>query len=199
MDIRSKLQITWASITTAYRLGVLELAANILVQIIGFIIPATIYTLIDVAFPNFSQRHKIQGARRQPTRPQLMHCIRISLSNHILLVAMHGMALYMAGLDYSFMNLDPVIPSLRTFAVDFVFALLAREISFYYIHRALHQPSIYVYIHKIHHKYITPVAFTAEYAHPVEHILANVLPISLPLYLKGAHALSIMAFVTVEL
>jgi sterol desaturase/sphingolipid hydroxylase (fatty acid hydroxylase superfamily) len=128
-----------------------------------------------------------------------MHCIRIALSNHILLVAMHGMALYMAGLDYSFMNLDPVIPSLRTFAVDFVFALLAREMSFYYIHRALHHASIYVYIHKIHHKYITPVAFTAEYAHPVEHILTNVLPISLPLYLKGAHALSIMAFVTFEL
>jgi hypothetical protein len=53
MDIRSHLQITWASITTAFRLGVIELAANILVQIIGFIIPATIYTLIDVASRTF--------------------------------------------------------------------------------------------------------------------------------------------------
>jgi methylsterol monooxygenase len=50
----------------------------------------------------------------------------------------------------------------------------------------------------MHHKYITPVAFAAEYAYPIKHILANVLPITLPLYLKGAHGLSIMAFVTFE-
>ncbi|KAJ5154407.1 sterol desaturase [Penicillium coprophilum] len=95
--------------------------------------------------------------------------------------------------------MDPIVPSLKTFIVDFAFGLLAREVSFYYVHRALHHPSIYVYIHKMHHKYITPVAFAAEYAHPVEHLFANVLPITLPLYLKGAHFLSITAFGIFEL
>lgn len=87
----------------------------------------------------------------------------------------------------------------ESFIGDFLFALLAQEISFYYVHRALHHPRIYTYIHKMHHKYITPVAFAAEYAHPIEHILANVLPVTLPLHLKGAHGLTIMAFVTFEL
>ncbi|CAG8218623.1 unnamed protein product [Penicillium salamii] len=128
--------------------------------------------LIDVVFPKFSQSHKIQSPRRQPTRQQILHCIKISLFNHIISMAMHGAILYVAG---------------------------AQEISFYYVHRALHHPRIYTYIHKMHHKYITPVAFAAEYAHPIEHILANVLPVTLPLHLKGAHGLTIMAFVTFEL
>lgn len=199
MEFHSKLQTTWTGIITTYRPGVIELVANVLVQTIGFVIPATFYMLIDVFFPKFSQRHKIQDARRQPTRQQILHCIKISLFNHTIVLVMHGVMLYIKGFDHSFMVLDAPIPSLTTFVGDFIFAQLAREVSFYYIHRALHHPSIYAYIHKMHHKYITPVAFAAEYAHPVEHILANVLPIALPLYLKGAHAVTLLAFVAFEL
>ncbi|KAJ5675495.1 sterol desaturase [Penicillium macrosclerotiorum] len=200
MDLHWKLQTTWTSIITTYRLGIIEIVADILVQIVGFIIPAAVYMLIDVLFPKFSQRHKIQGPRRQPTRQEILHCIKISLFNNFISIAMHGTMLYIAGgFDHSMMNFDATIPSLKTFIGDFVFALLAREISFYYVHRAFHHPRIYAYVHKMHHKYITPVAFAAEYAHPIEHILANVLPVTLPLYLKGAHGLSIMAFVTFEL
>ncbi|KAJ5338484.1 hypothetical protein N7452_005212 [Penicillium brevicompactum] len=200
MDLHSQLQTIWTSIITTYRPGVIEIVADILIQLVGFIIPAAIYMLIDVVFPKFSQHHKIQDPRRQPTRQQILHCIKISLFNHTISMAMHGAMLYIAGgFDHSLMNFGPDIPSLTTFIGDFFFALLAREISFYYVHRALHHPRIYAYIHKMHHKYTTPVAFAAEYAHPIEHILANVLPITLPLYLKGAHGLSIMAFVTFEL
>lgn len=199
MDFRSKLQTTWTGIITTYRPGVVELVADVLVQIIGFVIPATCYMLIDVFFPKFSQRHKIQGPRRQPTRQQILHCIRISLFNHALVLVMHGVMLYIKGFDHSFIVLDAPLPSLTTFIGDFVFAQLAREVSFYYVHRALHHPSIYAYIHKMHHKYITPVAFAAEYAHPVEHILANVLPIALPLYLKGAHGVTFFTFTAFEL
>ncbi|KAL4986828.1 hypothetical protein BDW68DRAFT_178424 [Aspergillus falconensis] len=60
-------------------------------------------------------------------------------------------------------------------------------------------PSVYAYIHKMHHKYITSMAFTVEYAHAAEHILTNVLPITLPLYLKGTRFSSIMFFVIFEL
>ncbi|KAL4958677.1 sterol desaturase family protein [Aspergillus stella-maris] len=97
------------------------------------------------------------------------------------------------------LNLDPTIPGWRTLVGDFIFGLLAREISFYYVHRILHHPRLYPHIHKMHHKYTAPVAFAAEYAHPVEHLLANVLPITLPLYLKGAHFVSIMLFGVFEL
>lgn len=46
----------------------------------------------------------------------------------------------------------------------------------------------------MHHKYTALISFAAEYAHPVEHVITNVLPIILPLTLKGTHFLSLMAF-----
>ncbi|PLB54518.1 sterol desaturase [Aspergillus steynii IBT 23096] len=199
MDLHSQLQAAWSHATTTYRPGTIEFAAIILVQIVGFLIPASFYLLIDTLFPKFSQRHKIQDARRQPTRQQILHCVKVTLFNHVWSVALAGLMLSFTGLDHAITNLDPIVPPFKTFLVDFAFGLLAREISFYYVHRALHHPSVYVYIHKMHHKYTAPVAFAAEYAHPVEHLLANVLPITLPLYLKGAHMLSLMAFVLFEL
>ncbi|OJI97977.1 hypothetical protein ASPVEDRAFT_37436 [Aspergillus versicolor CBS 583.65] len=199
MDLHGKLQAAWGHIISTYKPGTIELTGVILTQVIGFIIPATLYILIDTIFPKFSRRHKIQDARRQPTRQQVLHCVKVTLFNHVWVVALPGLLIWFTGLDHATMNLDPTVPPWTDFIIDFVFGLLAREVSFYYIHRALHHPSIYVYIHKMHHKYVTPVAFAAEYAHPVEHILANVLPITLPLYLKGAHSLSIMGFVVFEL
>lgn len=199
MDLHYSLQAAWDHIITTYKPGTIELAGSIITQIVGFIIPATLYMFIDTVFPKFSQRHKIQDARRQPTRQQVLHCVKVTLFNHVWVVALHALLVWFAGLDHATLNLDPIVPPWTEFIVDFAFGLLAREVSFYYIHRALHHPRIYVYIHKMHHKYITPVAFAAEYAHPVEHILANVLPIALPLYLKGAHFLSVMGFVTFEL
>ncbi|KAL3457540.1 hypothetical protein BJX64DRAFT_293030 [Aspergillus heterothallicus] len=199
LDIHFHAQKAWNHVLATYRPGTIELAGSIGTQIVGFIIPATIYMLIDVVFPVFSQRHKIQNQRRQPTAAQIAHCIKVSLFNHVWIIAIHIALVYATGLDKATLNLDPILPGWKTLATDFIIGLLAREISFYYVHRALHHPSIYVYIHKMHHKYITPVAFAAEYAHPVEHLLANVLPITLPLYLKGAHFVSIMLFATFEL
>lgn len=199
MDVHARLQSIWTDIIATHKPGTIELMGSILSQVVGFILPATIYILIGTLFPTFSQRHKIQSAGRQPTRQQIQHCIKVSLFNHVWIMALQFSLLYLWGFDHAILNMDPIVPPLGTFVVDFVFGLLAREISFYYVHRALHHPSIYFYIHKMHHKYITPVSFAAEYAHPVEHLFANVLPVTLPLYLKGAHFLSIMIFGVFEL
>ncbi|EAW16917.1 sterol desaturase family protein [Aspergillus fischeri NRRL 181] len=199
MDVHAQLQTAWTDIITTYRPGTIEFTGIVLSQVVGFILPATVYMLIDTLFPKFSQRHKIQGARRQPTRHQIQHCIKVCLFNHAWIVALQFILLYLRGFNHAYLNMEPTVPSLKTFIVDCIFGLLAREVSFYYVHRALHHPSIYAYIHKMHHKYTTPVAFAAEYAHPVEHLLANVLPIMFPLYLKGAHFLTVMAFGVFEL
>jgi methylsterol monooxygenase len=41
----------------------------------------------------------------------------------------------------------------------------------YLMHRALHHPAIYGYIHKVHHTYAAPFSFAAEYAHPAETLI----------------------------
>jgi len=71
------------------------------------------------------------------------------------------------------------LPSLPYAIASFVFFIICREISFYYSHRLLHHPLLYKHIHKKHHIWTSPVAIAATYAHPVEHVVSNVIPLIL--------------------
>lgn len=51
-----------------------------------------------------------------------------------------------------------------------LFGLLA-EVWFYYMHRALHHPSVYKHFHKKHHKFTAPISAAALYFHPVESVI----------------------------
>ncbi|KAJ5154408.1 sterol desaturase [Penicillium coprophilum] len=83
MDVHAQLQSAWTDIIATYKPGTIEFIGSILAQVVGFILPATIYMLIDTLLPKFSWRHKIQGARRQPTRQQIQHCVKVCLFNHV--------------------------------------------------------------------------------------------------------------------
>ncbi len=56
---------------------------------------------------------------------------------------------------------------------------------FYSFHRLLHTPWFFNNIHYQHHEFIEPVAVATLYAHPVEHLFANVLSFLIPVVLIG--------------
>ena len=71
-----------------------------------------------------------------------------------------------------------------------VHALLA-EGAFYAFHGLLHwSPFLYKSIHKIHHRYTAPTAMTCVYAHPLEFVFGNVLPIYLGPILCNSHPIT---------
>jgi len=56
-------------------------------------------------------------------------------------------------------------------------AVAANDFGFYAAHRLLHEaPGVYARVHKQHHEYKATIGFAAEYANPLEALLANLLP-----------------------
>ena len=43
-------------------------------------------------------------------------------------------------------------------------------------------------------RFTAPIAFSAQYAHPIEHIVSNILPIGIPALGMRIHVLSWYAF-----
>lgn len=96
-----------------------------------------------------------------------------------------------------------VLPSLSEFLFQMTIFTLIEEVLFFYAHWAFHHRSIYKYIHKKHHEWTAPIAFEAVYAHPIEHLISNLMPASVGPLLFNSHVLvtlfyfSLITFVTV--
>jgi len=54
--------------------------------------------------------------------------------------------------------------------------LIVNEVLFFYAHWALHHPILYKYIHCVHHEFTAPFALAAIHAHPIELVIADLIP-----------------------
>lgn len=65
--------------------------------------------------------------------------------------------------------------------------ILIAEFSFYFVHRLLHVRFFFEKVHYVHHRMHTPVAFSALYAHPLEVLFGNVVPLALGVAVLRPH------------
>lgn len=79
------------------------------------------------------------------------------------------------------------LPTFHSVLFELAVFLLVEEIGFYYSHRFLHSKFIYKYIHKQHHEWTSPIAVTALYANPIEHVFSNIFPPFLGVFIMGSH------------
>ncbi|KAI8798362.1 fatty acid hydroxylase domain-containing protein 2 [Biomphalaria glabrata] len=86
------------------------------------------------------------------------------------------------------------LPSVNRVLLELAVFAVVEEIGFYYSHRLLHHPRLYKYIHKKHHEWTAPVGIVSIYAHPVEHVFANLVPPGLGPILMGSHLFTAWLF-----
>lgn len=145
--------------------------------------------------PKFSQKHRIQP-QVATTWEDIKQALMVVGRNQLMNTALQIFSLYLNAIGNKppALSFSKELPSLLEVVLQVTLCHLIREVLFYYSHRFLHRPKLYPKIHKIHHKFTAPVALAAQYAHPIEHLVANIIPTALPCMLLHTHALTNLAF-----
>ncbi|XP_059126593.1 fatty acid hydroxylase domain-containing protein 2 isoform X2 [Peromyscus eremicus] len=141
--------------------------------------------------PTFISRYRIQLGKNEPVDPvKLRQSVRTVVFNQTMI------SLPMLVIFYPFFKWrgDPCsreLPTFHWFLVELALFTLAEEIFFYYAHRLLHHPTLYKKIHKKHHEWTAPIGVISLYAHPIEHVVSNMLPVMVGPLAMGSHLSSI--------
>ncbi|XP_052614363.1 fatty acid hydroxylase domain-containing protein 2-like [Peromyscus californicus insignis] len=149
--------------------------------------------------PTFISRYRIQLGKNEPVDPvKLRQSIRTAVFNQTMI------SLPMLVIFYPFFKWrgDPFcrdLPTFHWFLVELALFTLVEEILFYYSHRLLHHPTLYKKIHKKHHEWTAPIGVISVYAHPIEHVVSNMLPVMVGPLAMGSHLSSITVWLSLAL
>jgi sterol desaturase/sphingolipid hydroxylase (fatty acid hydroxylase superfamily) len=133
-----------------------------------------------------------------PSQDMINENIRSCLLNHFIV---QPIILYFAydGFVYFGMTIHGEIPPLSLILRDYLVSIAINDTLFYWFHRLAHHPSIYKYVHKHHHRYNHSIGIAAEFAHPLEDALCNILPTILGCLLLGSHIFTFWSWLTLRL
>ncbi|KAJ3281807.1 hypothetical protein HK104_011262 [Borealophlyctis nickersoniae] len=190
------LSNSWTYLVDTYSQESLFVAGTFLIQLVVFWVPGLIYLFLDIYQPPFSQRHKIQPTLHIPLS-QIRECILVVLRNQFLVSVPTQLLSY--PMMVHTLHATKTLPSAAELARDLPVSFVVREILFYYSHRLLHHRSIYRYIHKSHHRFTAPIAISSEYAHPLEHVVSNILPIVAGPTLMRSHLVTLWIWISFTL
>uniref|UniRef100_A0A8C3F3L5 Fatty acid hydroxylase domain containing 2 n=2 Tax=Chrysemys picta bellii TaxID=8478 RepID=A0A8C3F3L5_CHRPI len=144
--------------------------------------------------PTFITRYRIQLGKNDPVDPaKLRQAVHTVLLNQ-LFISLPMMMLMLPIMKWRGQPCSKELPTFHWFLLELSIFILVEEILFYYSHRLVHHPLLYKRIHKKHHEWTAPVGVVSLYAHPVEHVFSNMLPLLVGPIILGSHVASIMVW-----
>jgi methylsterol monooxygenase len=159
-------------------------------------VPGLAFLALDHLRWTWWSDRKCQPDKRLPRAEVLHICWYVGIQ----LVTVYPLAFWLLGplararLRYSIDEL----PDATTCAVQLAGFGLATEAYFYYTHRLLHHPKLYLHLHKVHHRFTYPIALECLYFHPVESVMQLGTVMLGPLLL-GSHVTMLWAWEAVAL
>lgn len=156
-----------------------------------------LYAWFDYSDIPWIKKYKIQpGTNDHPENEKFKSLIKQVLFNQTVVLLPYMMVIHqlfelrqqLGPPIFASTNYDlKVLPEFHWVLLEFAVFLIVEEIGFFYSHKLAHHPKLYRHIHKKHHEWTSPVGLTALYAHPIEHIFSNMLPLSLGPLICGSH------------
>jgi sterol desaturase/sphingolipid hydroxylase (fatty acid hydroxylase superfamily) len=94
------------------------------------------------------------------------------------------------------MYLDPdKFPSYWEIFYQLCLLSAIQEFGFYWSHRLLHTSYLYARVHKIHHEWTFPVCIAAQHQHPLDYMLASIVPVVISVNIVKPHMFTYTMFV----
>ncbi|XP_068701654.1 fatty acid hydroxylase domain-containing protein 2-like isoform X1 [Montipora foliosa] len=165
-----------------------------------FWIFCALYLFVDLTGrPKWALQYKIQDGSNQPLDlKKLLKATKLVLFNQIVVGGGFSLALYKF-YQWRGCSCGTELPSFQWVLFEIAIYSLVDELGFYYSHRLFHHPAIYRHIHKIHHEWTAPVGIVSIYAHPIEHLVANLLPVAMGPLIMGSHIATAWMWFTMAL
>lgn len=163
-------QTIWSFLTKQYSVYDFMVTGT---SLIGFVVYWS-YSLVLLAIDqlNAFQGHKVQDGKYY-SKELYYKCVKQVLFNQFV-ISFPMLILYSRICPAA---LRDNLPTAQEIFKHLAVCGLIEEILFYYGHRLMHHPQIYKQVHKQHHLFQAPVGMAAAYAHPLEHIINNMIPI----------------------
>uniref|UniRef100_A0A0G4HDL2 Fatty acid hydroxylase domain-containing protein n=1 Tax=Chromera velia CCMP2878 TaxID=1169474 RepID=A0A0G4HDL2_9ALVE len=135
----------------------------------------------------FSAYKLHRSERMRPTRGLMVEALVEAVLGTLVITPFAAWALYPTFVKFGGEVMPVVRPPFVQSWVDFCLSELTNQFLFYWFHRIFHHRSLYKAIHKKHHRFVGTVAPASEFAHPLEAIFANTLPVILYSVVRGVH------------